>query len=613
LDSKCRCAVIVHELSHLRRRDHRLCWAEGLIGLFYWWHPVFWWARRRLRDEAEACCDAWVTTLLPGGRRAYAEALVATKSFLSVPGHSGAPGLGVISGRTRQLARRVTMVMTQRVAPRASILGLAFAVGIGAAGIFVMPGLACPPEDEKPAAKTASMKEKAAKDKAKAEKRQAEADFLGEAPALEAMKLQDKTQSDQAAGLKAKLEVLQSKERALKEMEVKLREMEKKLQQMQRQGDSKGAGQSAGPGRAMGPVYVLRSQPGVTLTTPGARDSVTLTPYVTRVAPAAPQVAAMGGENTVERAYELPEGKLEALVGLMSRSDVPIFVHRDGNKIFVQASPRQHEVFGAFVRMINPDGASPATGAVGLAAPRAAVAARGASNRALAETLEAQGRAEAARARAGDARARNQSVQQEAQNLRQWARALEAQQKDSARQYQQLMKQLEKLHEQIDRIREQQENQRSDNDDDEHSAVDRAASDATIAQLDQMDAKLSELDGLSGDIDSQLDAVLETIQNLNEAADEMPEVPQPPEAAEAPEAPEAMALPGAPVGIAPPARIAPPVSTPAIAPVPALPPAPPVGSAPATAPVPPRPGSAPTSAAPAAPTAPTTPPAPAMR
>ena len=84
----------------------------------------------RLHEEAEFCCDAWVTWLLPRGRRAYAEALLQTKQFIST-NHRPVPasGIGVTTtGRARRFARRITMVMTERVTPRLSVSGSALAV-----------------------------------------------------------------------------------------------------------------------------------------------------------------------------------------------------------------------------------------------------------------------------------------------------------------------------------------------------------------------------------------------------------------------------------------------------------------------------------------------------
>lgn len=128
LDAAGRRAVVCHELAHLRRRDHWVRRLEWVVGALFWWHPVAWWARRQLNEEAELCCDAWVTWLLPQGRRAYAQALLNTKRYISEsPVAVPAAGLGVTSVRAQRFARRITMVMTQSVRPKASIFGLALA------------------------------------------------------------------------------------------------------------------------------------------------------------------------------------------------------------------------------------------------------------------------------------------------------------------------------------------------------------------------------------------------------------------------------------------------------------------------------------------------------
>src|SRR5205807_8511207 len=75
--------LLLHELAHLRRRDHWVRALELLALGLYWWHPAVWWARRELRETEEQCCDAWVVSVLDGSRRSYAEALVETLDFPS--------------------------------------------------------------------------------------------------------------------------------------------------------------------------------------------------------------------------------------------------------------------------------------------------------------------------------------------------------------------------------------------------------------------------------------------------------------------------------------------------------------------------------------------------
>lgn len=119
--------IIVHELAHLKRRDHVVGWLELVAGLVWWWNPLFWSVRRALREQAELACDAWVISALPDGRRAYAESLLA----LSSPGAPAPPMaavMGVRASSRRVLERRLVMIMNGRASlrlPSAGLLALA--------------------------------------------------------------------------------------------------------------------------------------------------------------------------------------------------------------------------------------------------------------------------------------------------------------------------------------------------------------------------------------------------------------------------------------------------------------------------------------------------------
>ncbi len=41
-----RTSLFLHELAHLKRRDHWVRWAELAVAGLYWWHPAVWWIRR---------------------------------------------------------------------------------------------------------------------------------------------------------------------------------------------------------------------------------------------------------------------------------------------------------------------------------------------------------------------------------------------------------------------------------------------------------------------------------------------------------------------------------------------------------------------------------------
>ena len=116
--------IIVHELAHLKRRDHVVGWLELVAGLVWWWNPLFWSVRRALREQAELACDAWVISALPDGRRAYAESLLA----LSSPGAPAPPPMAAVMGARassrRVLERRLVMIMNGRASLRLTSAGL---------------------------------------------------------------------------------------------------------------------------------------------------------------------------------------------------------------------------------------------------------------------------------------------------------------------------------------------------------------------------------------------------------------------------------------------------------------------------------------------------------
>lgn len=128
-------AVLLHELAHLRRRDHWVRWLEMAAACVWWWNPLFRLARRRIRQYAELACDAWVLAVLPKARRAYAEALLQVCESVTRTTEP-APALGV-GGDRDDFQRRLTMIMRESVAcrlPRKSLLA------IGVLALLVVPG-----------------------------------------------------------------------------------------------------------------------------------------------------------------------------------------------------------------------------------------------------------------------------------------------------------------------------------------------------------------------------------------------------------------------------------------------------------------------------------------
>jgi beta-lactamase regulating signal transducer with metallopeptidase domain len=128
-------AVLIHELAHLRRRDHWVRWVEMAAGCVWWWNPLYRLARRRVRQYAELACDAWVLAILPRARRAYAEALLHVCETVSKAAEP-APVLGV-GGDPADIQRRLTMIMRETVSCR---VGRRALLALGLLALLAVPG-----------------------------------------------------------------------------------------------------------------------------------------------------------------------------------------------------------------------------------------------------------------------------------------------------------------------------------------------------------------------------------------------------------------------------------------------------------------------------------------
>jgi hypothetical protein len=75
--------VILHEVSHLRRRDDWTNLGQQILKALLFFHPAVWWIERRISLEREMACDDMVLRQT-SDRRTYAECLVtmAEKSYL---------------------------------------------------------------------------------------------------------------------------------------------------------------------------------------------------------------------------------------------------------------------------------------------------------------------------------------------------------------------------------------------------------------------------------------------------------------------------------------------------------------------------------------------------
>jgi beta-lactamase regulating signal transducer with metallopeptidase domain len=135
--------ILIHELAHLKRRDHWVAWLMLAAGAVWWWNPCFWWVRNRIHLYSEMACDAWVVNVHPGDRKQYAETMVRIMAMLSRQ-DAPAPEMGLAAWSASTQERRLWMIMKAKGGCRVSWLA---AVGVIALAALAVPGCRTTDED----------------------------------------------------------------------------------------------------------------------------------------------------------------------------------------------------------------------------------------------------------------------------------------------------------------------------------------------------------------------------------------------------------------------------------------------------------------------------------
>ncbi|MCG8649121.1 MAG: M56 family metallopeptidase [Pirellulales bacterium] len=96
--------VLLHELTHIARRDYLALIGAKTTELLYWFNPLLWFATRRMRHVREAICDGYCVSSL-GGRDNYIDVLLDFSQRLSIKSRPTTLGLAMV--RLSRLERRL--------------------------------------------------------------------------------------------------------------------------------------------------------------------------------------------------------------------------------------------------------------------------------------------------------------------------------------------------------------------------------------------------------------------------------------------------------------------------------------------------------------------------
>ncbi|MBN1362047.1 MAG: M48 family metalloprotease [Sedimentisphaerales bacterium] len=102
--------ILGHELCHVLHLDAAVNILQIVAQMIFWFHPLVWWANRKIRQEREKCCDEMAIARLGAQPREYSTAIINTlvgeqESLRSVPSLAIAGPAKNIEERIRTMLR----------------------------------------------------------------------------------------------------------------------------------------------------------------------------------------------------------------------------------------------------------------------------------------------------------------------------------------------------------------------------------------------------------------------------------------------------------------------------------------------------------------------------
>ncbi|MBS1832811.1 MAG: M48 family metalloprotease, partial [Acidobacteria bacterium] len=98
-------AILLHELSHIRRNDYLMNLLQRVFESMYFYHPAAWWMSNVARQEREHCCDDAAIRAMAGDRRTYAIALAQLEQFRTGGGEGIAANIAVAANGGNLMSR----------------------------------------------------------------------------------------------------------------------------------------------------------------------------------------------------------------------------------------------------------------------------------------------------------------------------------------------------------------------------------------------------------------------------------------------------------------------------------------------------------------------------
>jgi len=125
-------ALLVHELSHIRRNDYLWNILQSLVEALFYYHPVVWWMSDKLRQERELCCDDLVVNHQQHPT-AYAKALL----YLEQRRGTQPPLALAATGSGRHLLNRVQRILQSPNYKKSNMEKVTLSILVAAMGTLI--------------------------------------------------------------------------------------------------------------------------------------------------------------------------------------------------------------------------------------------------------------------------------------------------------------------------------------------------------------------------------------------------------------------------------------------------------------------------------------------
>jgi len=131
--------VLVHELTHLRRGDAWITWAQVLLCAVWWFHPVIWLINRGLRRVREDCCDDVILLSGVATESEYCDTLLRVARESSAGHHSDLLACHM-AYRLHPLGDRIRRILDPRVR-RSLRMSVTATAALAIVACVALPGL----------------------------------------------------------------------------------------------------------------------------------------------------------------------------------------------------------------------------------------------------------------------------------------------------------------------------------------------------------------------------------------------------------------------------------------------------------------------------------------